>query len=265
VSAASEWVLDAPPPAPTARLAYGPDPNQFAELRVPEGPGPHPLAVALHGGFWKARYDLLHLGHACEALRQEGIATLSVEYRRVGQPGGGYPGTLEDLARALSLVPGLGAHGVRVDRTVVFGHSAGGQLALWLAATQRQQFGAQSIVAGALSLAGVTDLARGSALGLGDGAVDAFLGGAPEVAPEAYARASPWALLPLGVPQVLIHGEEDDTVPLGLSADYAAGARAQGDEVRFEPLPGVGHFEPIDPRSTAWPRVVAALRGFFGP
>jgi acetyl esterase/lipase len=263
VSAASEWVLDALPPRPTARLAYGPDPLQFAELRVPDGGGPHPLAVALHGGFWKARYDLAHLGHACEALRQGGIATLSVEYRRVGQAGGGYPGTLEDVARALELLPRLSAHRIRADRAVVFGHSAGGQLALWLAGTQRSLLGAQSTLTGALSLAGVTDLARGAALLLGGGAVEAFLGGPPEAAKEAYAKASPIALLPLGVPQVLLHGEDDDTVPVAFSADYAQWARARGDEVRFQPLAGVGHFELVDPRSTAWPQVVAALRGLF--
>lgn len=265
MSAASEWVLDAPPPPPTERLAYGPDPLQFAELRVPDGAGPHPLAVALHGGFWKARYDLAHLGHACEALRQDGIATLSVEYRRVGNAGGGYPGTLEDVARALELLPRLSGRRVRVDRGVVFGHSAGGQLALWLAGTQRKKLGGQSFLAGALSLAGVTDLARGAALGLGDGAVEAFLGGPAEAATGALAHASPFALLPLGVSQVLLHGEEDDTVPVALSADYARQALSLGDPVRFEPLPGVGHFEPIDPRSAVWPKVVAALRGLFRP
>lgn len=258
--ASSEWVLDTPPPPPDARIPYGPDPLQFGELRLPAGPGPHPLTIALHGGFWRAKYDLTHLGHACEALRHAGFATFSLEYRRTGQPGGGFPGTLEDLVRAMDVLPALGPRGVRTEGIAVFGHSAGGQLALWLAGELKRRRGAHSPLTGVLSLAGVTDLVRASALRLGDGAVDAFLGGDPATHPEAYAAASPFARLPAGVPQHLLHGEADDTVPCALSRDYATRARALGDEVHFEALPGVGHFEPIDPRSVAWPHVVSTLR-----
>ena len=255
----SEWLLEATPPPPTARIAYGPLPLQFGELRVPEGQGPHPLAIALHGGFWKMRYDLTHLGHACEALRQAGLATFSVEYRRVGDEGGGYPGTLEDVALAVDALPRLAAHGVAVDRVLVFGHSAGGQLALWLAGELRRRRGAGSPLAAVVSLAGVTDLVRGSVLKLSVNAVDTFMAGTPERRPEAFALASPIARLPIRVRQFLIHGEDDDTVPCAFSVDYVERARALGDDAVLTALPHTGHLDLVDPRSAAWPRVSNVL------
>src|SRR5437762_7123265 len=148
---AEREILERPPPAADRRLAYGPDPNHFGDLRLPAGAGPHPVAIVLHGGFWRARYDLLHIGHLCAALTARGIATWSLEYRRVGQPGGGWPGTAQDVKAGAAMV----AHLPDIDsgHVVCVGHSAGGQLALWLAA--------ERVVQGAISLAGVVDLVDG--------------------------------------------------------------------------------------------------------
>src|SRR3954452_8406342 len=127
-------VLSRTPPAYNARLKYGTDPNQFGDLRLPTAKGKHPLLMMIHGGFWRAKYDLAHTGHLCAALARAGIATFNLEYRRVGNPGGGWPGTFEDIINGYRyILHDAAKHGIDSQRTAVMGHSAGGQLALCLA------------------------------------------------------------------------------------------------------------------------------------
>ncbi|HET6315864.1 MAG TPA: alpha/beta hydrolase [Chloroflexota bacterium] len=243
-------ILERPPPPADRRIAYGSAPQQFGDLRLPvDGTGNYPLAIVLHGGFWRAQYDLLHIGHLCAALAARGIATWNVEYRRVDQPGGGWPGTFEDVkagAAIASTVPELDRGNV-----VSIGHSAGGHLALWLAA--------EGAVHGAVSLAGVVDLVEGARRNLGNGAVRMFMGGTPDQMPERYAQASPRARVPLGVPQILIHGELDAVVPIELSRDYQQAAEAARDDVTLHVLAETGHFAVIDPLSHAWPTIENAV------
>jgi len=124
-------ILNAPPPPADARLTYGADPNQFGELRVPKSQGPFPVLMNMHGGFWRAKYDLKHAGYLCAALTAKGLATWNVEYRRVGNPGGGWPGTFEDLRSAYRYVSQIAQrYNLDLSKLVVMGHSAGGQLAL---------------------------------------------------------------------------------------------------------------------------------------
>ncbi len=259
-------MLETPAPPADARIPYGSATHQFGDLRLPPGKGPHPVVVVVHGGFWRARYDLEHVGHLCADLTRRGHATWSLEYRRVGHPGGGWTGTFEDVALGMDYLRTLAArYPLDLGRVVTLGHSAGGHLALWLAGRGRLKPGrplhtAKPLVPrGAVSLAGVVDLERAHALHLGNGIVESFLGGTPAQVPERYALASPAALLPLGVKQVLVHGEEDTTVPVSLSAEYHARATKLGDPVRLVSLPGAEHFEVIDPRAKEWPRVVEAV------
>ena len=237
-------ILQIPPLEPGQRIPYGDDPNQFGELRLPEGKGRHPLVIFIHGGFWRAAYDLTHTGHLCVALAKAGCAVWSLEYRRVGQPGGGYPGTLDDVrlgALRVTQIPGLD-----LQRVVVAGHSAGGQLALWLAAQET------IALKGVVALAAVSDMRHGHALNLGSGAIETFLGGSPTQCDDRYRLASPVDLLPLKTPQVLLHGTDDDTVPFELSEQFAnASANARLVAVR-----GAGHFELIDPRTEYGPFVL---------
>ncbi|HEX8436355.1 alpha/beta hydrolase [Archangium sp.] len=260
------WMLETPAPPADARIPYGALTHQFGDLRLPRGKGPHPVVVVVHGGFWRARYDLEHVGHLCADLTRRGYATWSLEYRRVGHPGGGWPGTFEDVARGTDFLRTLAAHSpLDLGRVVTLGHSAGGHLALWLAARGRLQPGQplhtpQPLVPrGAVSLAGVVDLERAHALRLSEGIVESFLGGTPAHVPEHYRLGSPAALLPLGVKQVLVHGTEDTIVPLSLSAEYHARATKLGDSVRLVSLPGAEHFEVIDPRAKEWPQVLEAV------
>lgn len=254
-------ILELPPPAGGKRIPYQADSNQFGELRLPAGAGPHPVVIAIHGGFWRARYDLGHLGHLCQAITSAGLATWSLEYRRVGQTGGGFPGTMEDVGSGADFLLQLAERfPLDVGRAVAIGHSAGGQLALWLGARKRSLLSLRGVVA----LAAVSDLTAASALRLGGGIVDEMMGGTPPAAPARYAAASPIELLPAGVPQRLIHGEDDDVVPCSLSQRYCQEARARGDDASVEILSKVGHFEPIDPRSHAWPVVLRTLRDLLG-
>ncbi|MBL0155800.1 MAG: alpha/beta hydrolase [Bryobacterales bacterium] len=208
----------------------------------------------IHGGFWRAAYDLSRAQPFCEYLQREGIATFSLEYRRVGNPGGGWPGTLDDV-RAAGVFFGreAGNHGIDLRRIAVAGHSAGGQLALWLAGERVLP------LRGAVSLAGAADLRRAWELQLGKGAAAEFLGGSPAQYPERYQAASPVERLPLVVPARLIHGTEDHIVPLEISEAYAVAARSVNDDVELLALPGVGHAELIDPDAEAFREVVSTL------
>ncbi len=196
---------------------YGADPQQFVELTLPAGTGPAPVVVVLHGGFWRAAYGVELARPLAADLAARGWAAVAVEYRRVGT-GGGWPETLQDVAAALDLLPGL-PQADRLDLAVlaVVGHSAGGQLAGWAAARHRLPAGApgaapRTRVTAAVLQAGVLDLERAAAQGMGDGAVVAFLGGQPTRVPDRYATASPTRLAPSGVPVLCVHPAGDTTV-----------------------------------------------------
>jgi acetyl esterase/lipase len=262
-------VLYLPAPQPDARRAYGSGPSQFGDLRLPSGPGPHPVLVTLHGGFWRAKYGLEHLGHLCAALTRLGLATWNLEYRRLGQPGGGWPGTFLDVWSGATYLESLAEeYPLDLNRVAVLGHSAGGHLALWLAAaysgkTFTNQFDLAQPrrlqLLAAIALAGVSDLREAWKLELGNGVVADLLGGTPHDYPDRFVAASPVECLPLGIPQVLVHGCLDETVPFSLSKQYGETAASFGDPVQLVPLEGMGHFEPIDPRSAAWAAVSAAV------
>jgi acetyl esterase/lipase len=243
------------------RLDYGPHPSQFAELTLPTGNGPPRAVVAVvHGGFWRQAYGL-ELGRPLAAdLAAAGFAAWNVEYRRVGG-GGGWPATFTDVATALDLLagaPGEAAGGrLTMDRVLAVGHSAGGHLATWLAARpglppSAPGAGPRVRLAGVVSQAGVLDLVDAAERGVGAGAVDDLLGGAPSAVPDRYALASPTALVPLGVPVVCVHGTSDDRVPLRQSERFVAAARAAGDPAELVVLPEVDHFAVIDPAAHAW-------------
>ena len=232
-------LTDPPPRAADARIAYGPEPLQFGDLRVPAGEGPFPLALVLHGGYWQAIYNLIHLGHLCEALLGAGVASWNLEYRCVGDPGGEWPAAAEDLELALAHVDRLPFPSD--GRAVLVGHSAGGQLALW--AAKRASL---PVVA----LAPVSDV-RDAVTRRGSNSAPARY-----MAPEHFADGSPLELLPLGVPQILVHGTADDSVPYEMSERYVASA---GPDAELVTLDRAGHFEPIDPLSAEWPAVQAAI------
>lgn len=239
------------------RFTYGPHPSQYAELTLPAGAAPAPVVVVIHGGYWRSSYGA-ELGRPLAAdLVGRGFAALNVEYRRVGD-GGGWPQTGQDVAAALDALAERPA-GLDLGRVVALGHSAGGQLAGWLAARR----GGTVSLAGAVLQAGVLDLVRGSADGLGGGAVDAYLGGSPAHTPEAYAAASPVDLLPLGVPTVCVHGTADTLVPIDQSEGFVAAASKAGDTTTLHTFDG-DHFDPITVGTPAWDLCVSGLHALTG-
>lgn len=227
-------------------------PSQVGELVRPGAPEPAPVAVVLHGGFWKERYDRHLMDELCADLAARGWAAWNVEYRRVGG-GGGWPETFVDVAAAVDHLAGV--DGLDLGRVVTIGHSAGGHLALWAAARPGLSGGAPGAgprvrVTHAVAQAGVTDLVEAARLGLGGGVAEGLTGGRA----EAYELGSPRARLPLGVPQLLVHGTGDDTVPVAMSREYAA-ATGEAELVEY----AGGHYEHLDPRSEAWKAVVEWL------
>jgi acetyl esterase/lipase len=263
-----------PSQAPDQRLAYAEDSSQYGELRVPTGGGPHPVVVLIHGGCFKAAYvtlrDLAPMG---DALKAEGIATWNIEYRRLGQAGGGWPGTYLDVGRAVDHLRALaGRHRLDLGRVVLLGHSAGGHLAMWAAARAREPTSSPLHVRDPLPVRGVIDLAGSLDLTANipeyerlcrDTVITTLLGGPPTAMPERYAQTSPIRLLPLGVPQVLVIGEHEEFVPRPLVEAYAQAATRAGDRVRVVIIPRAGHFEIASPRSPAWPVVEAAIRSLL--
>ena len=255
----SDDILTLPPPPADARISYGSDHNQFGEIRVPKGKGPFPLVMNIHGGFWRAAYDLSHAGHLCAALTAKGLVTWNLEYRRVGNPGGGWPGTFEDIRSACRYLPQLAKrYTIDLNKVVVMGHSAGGQLALCLAARE-------SAVKRVVSLAGVVDLQKAYEMHLSNDAVVAFMGGKPSEVPEHYAEADPMKLtISRSTVQWLIHGAADDVVPSYFSRNYTQTKQQSGANVHYLEISTAGHYELIDPRSRAWEKVADTVLHLIG-
>lgn len=254
----SDDILTIPPPPADARIAYGADPNQFLDLRLPpsklqEKRGPYPLLINIHGGYWRAKYNLDHAGHLCAALAAKGIATANLEYRRVGNEGGAWPGTFADIRSAYTfLVQNANRHNLDSQKIIAMGHSAGGQLALCLAAHE-------SSLTRVISLAGVIDLQRAYQLHLSNDAVVEFMRGTPTEVPDHYREADPMQLSIPQAQQWLVHGSTDDTVPVDFSRNYVAAKEKRTDRekesVHLLEIAGAGHFDVIDPHSEAWKQI----------
>ncbi len=258
-------------PDPDHIIAYGDGPLQFGELRLPNGDGPFPVVMVIHGGCWLAEYDCGHISALAEALTNDGVATWSVEYRRIGDDGGGWPGTFADVGRAADHLRELVFdYELDLDRSVVLGHSAGGHLALWLAGRKwlegddELRGEAPQAFNGVIALAGISDLAAyASPEGCGS-SVKGLLGGSPVAFPDRISRSSPIEMVPFGIEQILIVGELDPIVPLEQAERFAAAALPMGDAVDIRVVAGAGHFELIDPSADAFEVVRTAVSDILG-
>ncbi len=258
-----------------AVVAYGSDSLQFGELRLPPGPGPHPLVVVIHGGCWYSPYaSSRNSAPLAEALTDAGVATWNIEYRRYDQPGGGWPGTFTDVAQATDFVRMLAqTHALDTTRMVAIGHSAGAQLAAWLPTRSRLSpesplyAKAPMALQGVVSLGGVMDMAEFQTRQqqtCGNPAVESVLGGLPATVPERYAAVSPSQRLPLGVPHVHVSGSRDRIAHPEAVEAFATAARAQGDEVSVVTLQGLGHHDVMAPISAGGQAAIDAVRQLLG-
>jgi acetyl esterase/lipase len=238
-------------PAADVRIAYGAAATQFIELRLPRGGGgPFPVVMLIHGGCWRAAYSLAHLAGAAESLRVAGYATWTPEYRRVGDEGGGVPGTFDDIRAAYdSLIAQAPARGLNPARIVLAGHSAGGQLALWLASEPGVT------VRGVVALAGITDLAAFAAPAGCGAAVPLLMGGTSAELPDVYASRSPVSRPAAPTTVTLVTARNDRTVPQAQSDVY----HARFPSTTVVTVPG-GHFDLVAPWSEAWREILSIVR-----
>lgn len=238
------------------RITYGTDPAQHAELTRPSGDS-RGVVVVIHGGFWRAEYDL-SLGRPLAAsLAAQGWTAWNLEYRRVGNgAGGGWPQTPDDVSAGIDALADV--EGLDLSRVITLGHSAGGHLAVWAAGRQRLERwrDARVPVTAAVSQAGVLDLVGAVREDLGAGAVEAFLGAPVAEVPD----ADPLQQVPLDVPVWCVHGRADTNVPYTQSRTYVDAARAAGADANLVPVDG-DHFVVIDPRSEAWASTLTVLEG----
>ena len=252
------------------RLQYGRDPNQIGDLRLPKGKGPFPVAVLIHGGCFRAEFAKLdELSQLGEALRRDGIATWNFEYRRLGQAGGGWPGTYLDVGQGVDYLRVIARrHPIDLGKVIVIGHSAGGHLAQWSAsraslAPENPLFAPSPVKPiGVVNLAGLPDLRENVAAyetACGRPVIHEMLGGEAGIAGENGRSAAAVERLPLGVKQTIILGEFEDFVPRALAEAYVSKARAAGDAAQLVFVPGAGHFEIAATTSAAWPDVRKAI------
>lgn len=244
---------DTPVRAADRTVSYGEDPSQFGELSLPDGT-PRGVVVVLHGGFWKAEYDLSLGRPLATSLVEEGWAAWNLEYRRVGN-GGGAPATFDDVAAGIDA---LADQDLDLSTVVTLGHSAGGHLATWAAGRERDEAWRGGVpVTHVVSQAGVLDLRTAFFDDLGAGAVAALLGRPPGDEDERY---DPARQVPLDVPVWCVHGRDDTIVPPSQSSDYVAAATDAGAAAELVVVDG-DHFAVIEPSSAAWKRTLKVLDG----
>ena len=228
---------------------------QVGELFLPKGRGPFGVVVVVHGGYWHPPWDRSLMTALCEDLVGHGLAAWNLEYRQIGE-GGGWPSTLEDVASGVDALADVGSP-LDLERVGSVGHSAGGQLALWACARHTLPEGAPGAAPhvrakAVVSQAGVIDLHLAAVTPPSDEATNAFLGGLPDEYPERYAVASPRERLPIGIDQLVLHGDWDGLVSIRLAESYAAAARQAGDPCELRVLSRVGHMDHLDPSATPW-------------
>jgi acetyl esterase/lipase len=265
------------------RLPYGHDPSQFCDLWLPrlsaagKAVSAHPVIAFLHGGWWQSEYDLAYANPLCSALRDDGCAVWSIEYRRVGSTGGGWPATFQDAAAGFDLLTTAApSYKLDLNRVVAMGHSAGGHLAFWLAGRHhiaedsplrnpQPKFGLHGLVAlaGAVDLRLTIDLSGYFTFAHDKREVYSLMGGKPGDLPDRYKAGNPGDLLPLNVRQVLLQGTEDNQIPAELPGRWANNARRLGDEVAVVTIPGADHFDVVQPESKAFESVRGAVKRLF--
>lgn len=233
---------------PDAVDRYAPGPDHVVDLYLPPGNGPASVIVLAHGGYWQ--FDRRPCRLLAGALADDGFIVVLPEYRLTGG-GGGWPQSYLDIRAAINHLPELLARLARPSLVdiVLVGHSAGGHMAMWLA----RRVGLPAAITRVVALAPAADLRGMYERQLNDAAMIALMGGSPEQVPDRYAAADALTGNATDVPIVVLHGAEDEVIPVAMSRALTG--------VEYRELPEIGHFDVIDPRTPAYPAVLAAVRG----
>ena len=247
--------------APDFTYKYGEDPNQFGELYLPSpSDTAYPVIILVHGGCYRAQYDLKPLGGLCKALVAEGFAVWNIEYRRAGN-GGDYPNMFLDVAQSADYLRQIAeTHHLNLDKVMTVGHSAGGHIALWLAGRHKIPTSSDLYIENPLPiknvivLAGMVDAVHAIEHGICEGGLAIVMGGEPDTAPANYQVADPRALIPIGIPQTHIIGDQDDEMMENFKS-YLEVAKQNGEPVKLIVPPDAGHFEIVALSSKAWQTV----------
>jgi len=258
------------------RLAYGNDPLQFGDLRLPKNvKPPYPVAIIIHGGCWMTKFaDLQNTAALADALRDEGIATWNIEYRRADSTGGGWPGTFLDIGNGVDYLRAIAKkYTLDLNKVIVIGQSAGGHFALWVAgrhhiSPENELYSPHPLnINGVIAMGGVPDLKAYRQQGMTMCETDAIgklLGNNEASIEQHYQSASPINLLPLGVPQILIYGEDDTVVPITYGTGYVQAAKRQGERIKLVGVKYAAHHEYNVPNSVVWPEIQSALHSLLG-
>jgi acetyl esterase/lipase len=265
-----DYIASMKPAAADETVRYGPEAAQVVDVYRPSTPGPHPAVILVHGGCWKRQVGRETLSNVARALTARGVAVWNVEYRRVDEPGGGYPGTYQDVAAAVDRLRAEAPRlSVDLSRTIAVGHSSGAHLALW--AASRHRLPAASLLRTAeplpiptvVSLGGVGDLKGLADLvpwACGpDPKLSQVVGEKTDARPDPFADTSPRQLLPTGVRTVFLQGEYDDILPPFVAYFWRRAAERAGDPVAVRTLVGAGHFDVVAPHTPTWSAVQAAI------
>ena len=277
-------LLERERPEPSETISYGDQAMQLVDLWLPEGKGPHPTVLMVHGGCWQTEIaDRRIMNWIADDLRKRGIAVWNIDYRGVDREGGGYPGTFADVAAAADA---LRTHAPRynldISPLVAVGHSAGGHLALWLAARHSPKARPSNLliprrspilsadpirIAAVISLGGLPDLelaATPPGSGCGTEIIERLVGPPTLSSRNVHADTSVPRLAPLGARQVLINGLQDRIIPTEYAYDYERKMRAAGDDVKARMLDRTGHVELIAPETEAWAAAVEEIEAALG-
>lgn len=246
---------------PTAdfRISYGEDPLQFGDLRIPHSVNFPPVAIIIHGGCYLSKYDIKHIGIFAQKVTELGIATWTVEYRRVGDIGGSWPGTFQDIINGTNYLNSIAEeYSLDLNNVIVIGHSSGGHLALWLGSNEAKSpdnlLNVRNLIKlkGILALAASTDLQRRYIDGDCDKVIEKLIGGKPSDVPERYLQTSPIEMEPINIPQILIVGTKDREARIEENDEYFNDHKKVIDDIKLIKAKESGHFELIDPTSSVW-------------
>jgi acetyl esterase/lipase len=263
-------VFYTPLPEADFQVKYGPKPMHAINIRIPEGKGPHPTLLVIHGGSWKSAYYFKQTEYICEDFTKIGIATCNIEYSRVGHVNGGWPGTFKDLVCAVNTINELANEwNLDTENIVLLGHSSGAHLAFWLAAVNKlsspelKDTKISMKFSAVVSLTGVLDLEDAWNNNILRKEIANLLNGTSNELPELYKVTSPAELFPLDCKQVLMHGTRDRLLPYYLSENYYNKAKSFSEDVSLFPIVGCAHFKMIDPTSKYWPEIRNIVSNLF--